>query len=191
MTLPIEESYRAVYRNHQIILEESVEWPDGTRLLVSPMMPSPDALSTIEGHVIIVGLGLAGRYVADLMSVAGMRCVVIERNPVTVETQRALGKQIILGDGTDSQSLMKAGLHEAAILALTMPDEEAVLQATSLARRLRSDVYIIARTNYASRGMRASQLGADEVVKAEQAVALQFYARLSRHLQRVTDNKSA
>ena len=73
-------------------------------------------------------------------------------------------------------------MDRASILALTIPDEEAVLAATSLARRLRPEIYILARTNYSSKGMQASQLGADDVIKAEQAVALQFYDRLSRRL---------
>ena len=83
---------------------------------------------------------------------------------------------------TSAETLERAGLREAGILALTIPDEDAVLKGIALARRLRPDIYIIARTNYSSKGMRASQLGADDVVKAEQAVALQFYQRLSQHL---------
>ena len=78
--------------------------------------------------------------------------------------------------------MVQAGLSSATILALTIPDEDAVLRATSLARRLQPDIYIIARTNYSSKGMQASQLGADDVVKAEQAVALHFYDRLSRRI---------
>jgi len=187
LSSPSDPSYRAVYRNHQVILEDSIEWPEGTKLEVSALLPGSDSFTELNGHAIIVGFGLAGRYVADLVEQAKMRCVVIERNPVTVKTQVQLGREIILGDGTDTASLTEAGLQRAAILALTVPDEEAVLKATTLARRLRPDIYIIARTNYASQGMRASQLGADEVVKAEQAVAIQFYMKLSQHLHRLIE----
>ena len=48
--------------------------------------------------------------------------------------------------------------------------------------RQRPKMYIIARTNFSSQGMKASQLGADDVIKAEQAVALQFYDRIARHI---------
>ena len=87
------------------------------------------------------------------------------------------------GDATDTKTLIDAGLNTASALALTIPDEEAVLQATSLAKRLRPDIYIIARTTYSSKGMQASQLGADVVIKAEQAVALQFYEKLSERIR--------
>jgi CPA2 family monovalent cation:H+ antiporter-2 len=125
--------------------------------------------------------------VADLLDSAKLPYTVVERNSATVETQLALGRKIVRGDATNADTLISAGLHDAAILALTIPDEDAVLEATSLARRLRPDIYIIARTNYSSKGMQASQLGADEVIKAEQAVALLFYDKLSQRIGRAAD----
>jgi len=174
----------AVYRDGQIRLDGAVDWRDGTRLVVTPVLPL-EAQGYLDGHVIIAGFGLAGRCIADLLDNAKLPYTILERNPVTVETQRALGRRIILGDATTAKTLMEAGFTDAAILALTIPDEDAVLEATSLARRLRPEIYIIARTNYSSKGMKASQLGADDVVKAEQAVALQFYDKLSRRIRRI------
>ncbi|MGB2986535.1 MAG: NAD(P)-binding protein [Phycisphaerae bacterium] len=176
------QSYGAVYRDRQVRLDEPVDWPDGTRLGVIPALP-PETGQNLGGHVIIVGFGLAGRCVADLLDHAKLSYTIIEKNPVTVETQRALGRDIFKGSGTDAETLVRAGLNTASILALTIPDEEAVLNATVLARRLRPEIYIIARTNYSSKGMKASQLGADDVIKAEQAVAFQFYDKLSRRIR--------
>lgn len=187
--IPIEEqSFGAVYRGGQLHLDGSVDWPEGTRVRVTPLLP-PNAVCEIDGHVVIVGFGLAGRCIAELLSTAKIPYTIVEQNPVTVETQRALGRQIFEGEATDVETLTKAGLHSASILALTIPDEEAVLTATSLARRLSPDIYIIARTNYSSKGMRASQLGADDVIKAEQAVALQFYDRLSQRIRKQSSSK--
>ncbi len=183
----VHESRGAVYRNGQLHLDEPADWPDGTRVVVAPI-GCGDAKEPIDGHVIIVGFGLPGRCVTDLLDSARRSYTIIEKNPVTVETQRALGRSIIEGDATDAATLIRAGLNTASILALTIPDEEAVLKATALARRLRPKIYIIARTNYSSQGMRASQLGADDVIKAEQAVALQFYTRLSQRIQAATES---
>jgi CPA2 family monovalent cation:H+ antiporter-2 len=173
----------AVYRNGSVELEGPVTWPDGTRLTVIPVLEPAEGWEEIEGDVIIVGFGLAGRCVADLLDRARMGYTIVEQNPVTVETQRALGRNIIQGDATITDTLIEAGLNTASILALTIPDEDAVLEVIELARRLRPEINIIARTNYSSKGMKASQLGADEVIKAEQAVALQFYDALSRRLR--------
>lgn len=176
-----DQPKRAIFRGQQVHFDEPVDWPEGTRLIVTPVEPAETG-TPIEGHVIIVGFGLAGRCVADLLDHARLSHTVVERNSTTVATQRALGREIVEGDATSAETLIAAGLHTAAILALTIPDEDAVLRATSLARRLQPDVFIIARTNYSSKGMQASQLGADEVIKAEQAVAREFYEKLSRRI---------
>lgn len=173
----------ATVRDGQVELDESSDWPDGTRLLVTPVCP-PLRDQKNPGHVIIVGFGLAGRCVADLLRQTKLSYTIIEKNAVTVATQKALGRDILEGDVLNADTLMEAGLGKASILALTIPDEDAVLGATELARRLKPDIYIIARTNYSSKGMRAAQLGADEVVKAEQAVALQFYEKMSKRILR-------
>ena len=178
-----QESVGAVFRDGEVHFDEPPAWDDGTRLRVMPV-PAPRFLEKSEGHVIIVGFGLSGRCVADLVDGQKIHYTIIEKNEVTVETQRALGRTVVPGDVANTDTLIKAGLNTASILALTIPDETAVLEATSTARRLRPKLYIIARTNYASKGMRASQLGADDVVKAEQAVAVQFYDRLYSLLNR-------
>lgn len=180
--LPAAASSRvATCVDGRVDLEGPVDWPDGTKLLVSPI--PPNALDgRLKGHVIVAGFGLAGRCVVDLLTGLHIPYTIIEQNAVTVETQRALGRTIVQGDASQSEVLVSAGLNAAGMLALTIPDEEAVLKAIGVARRLHPEIYIIARTNYSSKGMHAAQLGADDVVKAEQAVALQFYERLSRRL---------
>jgi len=167
-----------VYQDGLVSLDRPVDWPDGTRLVVMPYFGSLDP-KQLHGHVIIAGFGLAGRAVAELLAGLHIPYILIERNEVTVETQRALGRKVVQGCATDAKVLMEAGLPSAAILALTIPDEDAVCESVALARRLNPHIFI-ARTNFSSKGMHAAQLGADEVIKAEQAVALQFYERLSR-----------
>lgn len=177
------QSVGATVRDGVIELDRPCGWADGTRLQVTPIVPLDCGHSSLK-HVIIVGFGLAGRCVADLLNHAKIRYTILERNPVTVATQKALGRDILEGDATDVETLRRAGLATTSVLALTIPDEDAVLSATALARRLRPEIYIIARTQYSSKGMKAAQLGADDVVKAEQAVALQFFDKLSQRINR-------
>ena len=136
---PADQSQGATYRDQQVHLDGPADWPDGTRLIITPIL-QPETQKHAVGNVIIVGFGLAGRCVADLLDGAKVPYTIIEKNPVTVETQRALGRRIIKGDATDTHTLIEAGLNTATIVALTIPDEAAVLEATSLARRLRPEV---------------------------------------------------
>ncbi|MFQ5462903.1 MAG: NAD-binding protein [Phycisphaerae bacterium] len=166
----------------RVVLQEPADWEEGASLIVTPAPPCPSE-PHLDGPVIIAGFGLSGRCVADLLDQAQVPYVVVERNPATVVTQRNLGRTIIEGDVTDAATLLAAHLHSASMLALTIPNEDAVLKAVSLARKLKPELFILARTQYSSKGMRALQLGADAVIKAEQAVALQFYEHLSKRLQ--------
>ncbi len=182
-------SYNATYTDGLIHLDEPAPWAEGQRVSVTPIAQL--GADELTGPVIIAGFGLAGRCVADLLAHEGISFTIIEKNVVTVETQRSLGRHIIEGSVADAATLTKAGLANASTLALTIPDEEAVLEATAVARRLNPDIFIIARTHYSSKGMRAAQLGANEVVKAEQAVALQFYDKLRLRLHTREKTESA
>jgi CPA2 family monovalent cation:H+ antiporter-2 len=177
----MDQAFEGVVRDGVIETDVPLTLEDGTRVLISTIAGSNGG--GLSGHVIVVGFGLAGRCVADLLSQAGLSFTIIEKNPVTVETQRALGREIVEGNAAEAETLVRAGLNQASILALTIPDEQAVIEATAIARRLNPDIYIMARTNYSSQGMKCRQMGADEVIKAEQAVALQFYDRLGRRLR--------
>lgn len=182
-----------MYKDGAIQLDSSVDWPEGAAVLILHMpQDSTMSLDTDQTyHMIIAGYGLAGRFVADVFRRHEVPFVVVERNPRTVDVQRELGANIIEGDIRDEQVLREAGIERATMLALTIPDEQAVLEATQVARRLNRHVFIIARTQYASVGLQAAKLGADEVVQAEYAVAMQFYQSFLRKLQAKPDTNGS
>ncbi len=176
---PERTEYAGVYRDGKICLSGAVDWPDGTPVAVRIAEVNPNFGKQI-GKVIIAGFGLAGRWVADIFERHGIEYVIVELNEATIETQQKLKRNIIQGDISDEDILRRAGICEASILALTIPDETAVLKATCAARALNPQIYIVARTNYSSSGMQLTQCGADEVIKAEQVIARQFYEMLLR-----------
>ncbi len=182
--------YFGTYENGMVRLDAPILWSNGTRVVVR--VAEPDMMKQPElGPVVIAGFGLAGRWVADIFDRHHIDYVIVDENAQTVEAQRGLGRHVVLGDISQESTLREAGIEKASILALTVPDEQAVLQATQLARRLKPDLYIVARTTHTSAGMQATQLGADEVVKAEQAVARQFYEMLLRKVGGAPTNGQA
>lgn len=184
--------YLGVYRNGRIELAEQIELPDGCEVMVRPLADPRWNETARNGldKVIIAGFGLAGRWVADIFKRHHIPYTIIEKNAATVGTQDSLGEEIIEGNVAEEDVLIRAGIGEASILALTIPDEEAVLRATEVAKRLKPEIYIVARTNYSSKGLQASQLGADAVIKAEQAVARQFYEMLRQKLREDAGEKA-
>jgi voltage-gated potassium channel Kch len=137
-------------------------------------------------HVIIAGFGVPGRYVAELLECWHISYCVIELNPATAARCAENGLRILVGDVRDEAILRDAGLARASLVVLAIPNEEAVHQAISTIRRLRPDVRILARTAYTSAGLKAHQLGADDVVIAEQLVAREFYNLIEKHLAPAT-----
>jgi CPA2 family monovalent cation:H+ antiporter-2 len=182
--LPQCSEHWGIYDDGVIRLAARVDWEDGTPVLVrvADKGPArPEDLSAI-GKVIIAGFGLAGRWIAEIFDRHNIQYTIVEKNVATVETQRELGRTVVEGDIAAEETLLRAGIEDASILALTVPDEAAVLEATRIARKLKPGIYIVARTMYSSSGMQASQLGADDVIKAEQVIARQFYEMLLRKI---------
>jgi len=174
--------YLGIYEDGVIRLSANVDWQDGTPVYVRVAEVASEGVGKELGKVIIAGFGLAGRWIADIFDRHGIEYVVVEKNAATVEAQRRVGRTVVQGDISEERTLHEAGIKGASILALTVPDEQAVFDATRLARSIKPGIYIVARTLYSSSGMQATQLGADEVIKAEQVVARQFYEMLLRKI---------
>src|SRR5271170_4030710 len=101
-------------------------------------------------HAIIAGFGVPGRAVAEWMDVHGIDFVVIEQNEEIVQRCGGRALSIIAGDVLDEQTLKRAGIQRARVIALAVPNEAIVLDAVSLARRLNPTIRIIARCTYIS-----------------------------------------
>jgi CPA2 family monovalent cation:H+ antiporter-2 len=134
-------------------------------------------------HAIIAGFGVPGRIVAEMLEAQHVRCVVIDTNPNTVKRAAKPGRAMILGDIRDEQILRQAGIDTASLVVIAIPDQTEALEATRKVRELNAMVRIVTRTHFTSAGLEARQLGADEVVVAEQAVAREFARLLSHSFQ--------
>lgn len=135
---------------------------------------SPADFASLTGHAIIAGYGVPGRAFAEWMTQRNLPYIVIEQNESIVERCSATGTTIIAGDVRSEQTLRYAGVERAAIVALTVPIESVVLEATLIARRLNPKARIIARVQYISAGLDAVKRGADEAVVAEELAAREF-----------------
>lgn len=118
-------------------------------------------------RAVVAGFGPVGRAVVNGLEEAGFDVTIIEQNPQTVDRQTEMGRAVVLGDVLDEQTLRNAGVDKAQALILTIPNEEATLEACRIARRIAPDLFISARTNHLSMGMVATQAGADHVTVQE------------------------
>jgi voltage-gated potassium channel Kch len=137
--------------------------------------PPPDEAP--KPTVIIVGFGLPGRFVAEVLDARQIPYSVVELNPSNARSIAACGKSVFCGDARDPELLKQAGIESATLMVLTIPDEKIVLDVIRVARTISPTVRMMARCHYTSTGMKAERAGAFLVVVEEQIVALEF-ARL-------------
>lgn len=174
-------AHLGVWRNGRIETVGPAVWPEGMRFRLLPLPPAPE-IGEGPPFVVIAGFGLPGRYIAELLDEWSVPYSIIDRNPSTIRTQRALGRRAVEGDAAKETVLREAGLPDASMLALTIPEQTAVERACVAAKALKPGVHVIARVAFASKGMRAAREGADEVIVAEQEVALRFHERMTAWL---------
>ncbi len=76
----------------------------------------------IENHVIILGHGRVGREVRNLLEMANIPYVVVDIDRNSVETLTKGMKNALYGDPTDTEVLKGAGIKNARVLVVGLPD---------------------------------------------------------------------
>jgi CPA2 family monovalent cation:H+ antiporter-2 len=147
-----------------------------------PGDPTPPPAHAPPPEVIIVGFGLPGRFVAEILDARKLPYCVIELNPTNAKSIAACKKHVVCGDARDPALLRQAGIESARFLAVTLPDERIVLEVLQIARSLNPNIRMMARCNYTSTGIKAEKAGAFAVVIEEQIVALEFAKLISSNL---------
>lgn len=161
-----------------------------------------DAAETTEDHhevddtlthrrVILAGYGLVGRVVAEQLDKIGVSYTIVEMNPKTVQKQASYKRDSVYGDISNVEVLESAGLHDADAVIITIPDEEAVLRACSVIRKMAPKMFIAVRTNFFSKAMLATEAGADLVTVEEWATAQQMAAEVAKRLGREAPRATA
>lgn len=119
------------------------------------------SLGRIEGMPcgskrIIAGFGDVGKEVARQFDKKGISYTIIDLKPYE-------GKDQVIGDSTDQETLKKAGIEQASTLIVTLNDDNKNMLTTLLARGLNPHVSIISRANMDRNVSKIYRAGADIV----------------------------
>jgi CPA2 family monovalent cation:H+ antiporter-2 len=135
-------------------------------------------------YLIVIGFGVPGRAVVDAGRQAHVETCVIEMNAQTVKRCHTAGVTMIVGDARDPVILNQADVSRATVIVIAIPDEEAALHVTRVARAINLTAHIITRCHFTSAGFQAKDAGANEVVVAETVVATHMSELVTPHLQK-------
>lgn len=136
-----------------------------------------------EDHVMIIGFGLNGRNLAEVLRETSIPYVVLELNNDTVREMRRRGEPIFFGDGTRLEVLHKLGLSTARMLVIVISDPASTRRIVQLARKENPRIYIIVRTRYTTEIEDLLRLGANEVIPEEFETSIVIFAKVLHRYQ--------
>ncbi len=139
-------------------------------LLKRPLSTSLKSNASQCKKVLIIGFGPAGIKVAGMMKEMGVIPEIVELNPAALESSDRQGLVMHLGDATKTDVLEHAGIHDAAVVVVTVPDSRTAAGMIRTIRTLLPDVTIIARGRYHRHIALLEAAGASLVVDEEQIV---------------------
>jgi len=125
-------------------------------------------ISTIDklsDHVIICGYGRNGRQAAQILKKHDKRFVVVEQNDkIKDAANHRFADLILTGDGTQDETLLKAGILRAKALITTLPIDADNLFIVLTARNLNSSLTIISRASDDGSDTKLKIAGANNVI---------------------------
>jgi CPA2 family monovalent cation:H+ antiporter-2 len=132
---------------------------------------APDSSGTGVRYAIIGGFGPVGQRIAKTLESSGVAYTVVELNSSTVRKIGKEGGSAVYGDVGNASVLESARITRADVLLLTVPDDNAVLRACTVARRMAPDIFISARVSMVFNKSAAERAGANLVVVDELSAA--------------------
>jgi CPA2 family monovalent cation:H+ antiporter-2 len=120
-----------------------------------------------EDHVIVAGHGRTGRAGVDALQGAGVPYGVVELNLDSLARPLEQGLPVVWGDIASEDILRAAGIVEARMLVMTMPDWHAIRLGIERAKRLNPSLFIVARAIAGQHVEDLRALRADAIVQPE------------------------
>ncbi len=120
-------------------------------------------IKKMSHHYIVCGYGRIGRVLGGLVKEETSNMVVIEQNQDREEALQSKRFHYIIGDASDEDILLKAGITSADYLVACLGTDSANVFLVLTARQLNPDIYILARADNPSVRKKLLVAGANRV----------------------------
>jgi CPA2 family monovalent cation:H+ antiporter-2 len=126
------------------------------------------------GRAIVVGYGRVGRLVGEMLARHNVPYLAVDADAKAVTRWRQASSSVYWGDATNAAFLESCGLAEASALVVTIDGAKQTEQIVSIARSLRPDLVIVARSRDAEHASKLYALGATDAVPETIEASLQL-----------------
>ena len=121
-------------------------------------------IDQLKDHTIICGYGRVGQIIARELHELSAAFVIVDPNAERLREAEQKGFLALVGDATEEQTLLLAGIARARVLATVLPDDTINVFITLTARELNPNLEIIARGESPSTERKLLRSGANKVV---------------------------
>jgi CPA2 family monovalent cation:H+ antiporter-2 len=147
-------------------------------LYSEPIKEEEQSEPEMKDHLVIIGFDFSGRTVSKAAKTAGIPYIIIESNPEIVKQEKQREEKIHYGDATFEAVLEHAGVKNARVLIIGIPDSVATEKIVETAKKMNPNICIIAKVRNLQEMRRLSALGADEIVPEEYETSVEIFVRL-------------
>ncbi|MBP7867016.1 MAG: cation:proton antiporter [Acidobacteria bacterium] len=137
----------------------------------------------LHGHVVIAGAGRTGSQIARVLQRLDLRFVLVELNQLRFQAARDGGHPAVFGDASRETVLEAAGVREASLFLVTLPNIVAARAAAAEARRLNPGLDVVARVSDPEALADFRDLGILEAVVPEYETGLEMARQALLHLR--------
>lgn len=123
-----------------------------------------NAISELDGHIILCGFGRNGVEAGRILSNNGKSFVVVEKVETNKDNLPFKVPYILEADATHDETLLEAGIMKASALITTLPEDADNLYVVLTARELNPHIKIISRASNDSSVRKLKTAGASNVI---------------------------
>jgi voltage-gated potassium channel len=121
-------------------------------------------LKKMKDHIIVCGYGRNGSKAVKELKLSKLKCVVIDNKPEFAEALYKIADAVVIGDASDENNLIEAGISKAKSIIITLPNDAENVYITLSARELNPDIQIISRASLERTQKKLLKAGADTVI---------------------------
>ncbi|MEN0007058.1 MAG: NAD-binding protein [Bacteroidota bacterium] len=127
-------------------------------------------IDKLDNHVILCGFGRYGQEITEHFIDHDLSFVIIDADPNKIEQIQTSPHNLlyILGDATQDEVLLRAGIKRAKAIITALPDDSDNVFIVLTAKQLQPTTNIISRAKYAKSQRKLLLAGANHVVMPEQ-----------------------
>jgi len=135
-----------------------------------------------DTRIVIVGFGLAGKHLSNVLKSSSISYSVIEANGSIAAKAISEGEPVLYGDAIRWDTLELSGLRHAQIMVILISDQAAIHRCINLAMRINPKISIICRTRRMNDIEPLLRAGASEVISEEFETSIELFTTVLTYL---------